>query len=92
VPLNEFTDLPELPCPQCRVERVPGACRIGNRRSECATCNNFVQNVMRLTRKRLMELHAEEYKAIRLVAERDLYPQVIEKFAATLPDPTRGAH
>lgn len=57
-----------------------GRARIGNRRNKCSTCNNFVQNVMRMTRKRLMELHAEEYQQIRLRVEMDLYPQVIEDF------------
>lgn len=63
---------------------VKGMARIGNRRSRCATCNNFVQNVMRLTRKRLKELHEEEYATIRLRVELDLYPQVIENFGREL--------
>ena len=56
--------------------------RIGNRRNKCSTCNNFAQNVMRLTRKRLMEAHQEEYDKIRISVELDLYPQVIENFRA----------
>lgn len=35
---------------------------------------------MRLTRKRLKELHPEEYAVIRVRVEMDLYPQVIEDF------------
>lgn len=69
---------PPLPCPECRMRGLGGGARIGNRRNVCTTCNNFVQNVMRLTRKRLMELHREEYEQIRLRAELDLYPQVID--------------
>jgi len=57
---------------------VGGGARIGNRRSQCTTCNNFAQNVMRMTRKRLKEAHAEEYEVIRLKVELDLYPQVVE--------------
>jgi len=37
---------------------------------------------MRLTRKRLMEAHQEEYDKIRISVELDLYPQVIENFRA----------
>lgn len=67
-----------------------GMARIGNRRNRCRTCNNFVQNVMRLTRKRLMERHAEEYTMIRLRTELDLYPQVMEDWTAANPQ-SRGS-
>ena len=80
---------PALPCPECRLDKgVPkrgGKNRIGNRRSMCTTCNNFAQNVMRLTRKRLKEKHAQEYEQIRLQAEVDLYPQVIEDWIRAHP-------
>lgn len=72
---------PPLPCPQCRAEGVGGAARIGNRRSRCSTCNNFAQNVMRLTRARLKERHEDEYQQLRLRCELDLYPQVIEDWS-----------
>lgn len=64
---------------------VGGGARIGNRRSQCATCNNFAQNVMRGTRKRLMETHADEYKRIRLEVEIDLYRQVKADFDVRYP-------
>lgn len=57
---------------------VGGGARIGNRRNRCSTCNNFAQNVMRMTRKRLKEQHEDEYARIRMQVELDLYPQVIE--------------
>lgn len=38
---------------------------------------------MRLTRKRLKEIHQDEYEQIRVRVELDLYPQVIEEW--TLP-------
>lgn len=72
---------PALPCPECRMNGIGGRARIGNRRSRCTTCNNFVQNVMRLTRKRLKELHEDDYARLRLQVERDLYPQVIEDWS-----------
>lgn len=76
---------PALFCPECRtVHGVGGKARIGNRRSTCTTCNNFAQNVMRLTRKRLKEAHPEEYEEIRVKVEMDLYPQVIESWGALL--------
>lgn len=64
---------------------IGGGARIGNRRSMCQTCNNFVQNVMRHTRKRLLELHPEEYNQIRLEVEIDLYPRVIEEHKRRYP-------
>lgn len=74
---------PALPCPECRtVHGVGGGARIGNRRSQCTTCNNWAQNVMRMTRKRLKEMHEDEYDVIRLQVEKDLYPQVIENWGA----------
>lgn len=57
-----------------------GNARIGNRRDLCTTCNNFAQNVMRLTRNRLKTRHPDEYASIRSQVELDLYPQVIEDF------------
>lgn len=77
--------LPELPCPECRHAGRGGASRIGNRRNKCTTCNNFAQNVMRMTRKRLLEAYAEEYQQIRWKVELDLYPQVIEDYVAEHP-------
>lgn len=73
-------DTPPLPCPSCRLEGRGGGTRIGNRRQHCQTCNNFAQNVLRLAAKKLREEHPEEYQAIRLRVELDLYPQVIEDF------------
>lgn len=83
---------PALPCPKCRQtlrlkgKEPTGANRIGNRRSSCDICNNFSQNVMRMTRKRLKELHEEEYQLIRMQVELDLYPQVIADWNAEYPD------
>lgn len=62
-----------------------GSARIGNHRGVCSTCNNFVQNVMRLTRKRLLEKHPEDYAQLRLRVEMDLYPQVIEQHNRKYP-------
>ena len=64
-----------------------GQIRIGNERNNCATCNNFVQNVMRLTRKLLMQRYPGEYAALRMQVEADLYPQVIEDFNRRYPKP-----
>lgn len=64
-----------------------GRARIGNRRNKCTTCNNFAQNVMRLTRSRLKAAHEEEYMRIRLRVELDLYPQVMEDFPVRWPAP-----
>jgi hypothetical protein len=77
-------DLPRLPCPECRSNGIKGSARIGNRRSECTTCNNFAQNVMRMTRRRLLDLHRDEYAVIRIQVERDLYPQVLDDFRPDL--------
>ena len=63
-----------------------GGARIGNRRNSCTTCNNFAQNVMRLTRKRLLLKYAAEYDALRHSVELDLYPQVIEDWLLSHPE------
>jgi hypothetical protein len=64
---------------------IGGGARIGNRRSHCSTCNNFVQNVMRNTRKKLMERHQEEYQRIRLQVEIVLYEKVLADFREKHP-------
>lgn len=64
---------------------IGGGARIGNRRSRCATCNNFNQNVMRYTRTRLKERHTEEYNRIRLEVEIELYKRVLESFKRRYP-------
>ena len=64
---------------------IGGGTRIGNRRNRCTTCNNFAQNVMRMTRMVLKEAHTEEYEKIRLRVELDLYPQVLENFIRLNP-------
>lgn len=91
---------PALFCPECRADNIGGKARIGNRRSHCSTCNNFAQNVMRLTRKRLKELHEDEYAQIRVEVEIEIYRRLIDRLfgddegeemiAMTLndPDPT----
>lgn len=61
---------------------IGGKARIGNRRSQCATCNNFAQNVMRHTRRRLMEKYRSDYDRIRMEVEVDLYKDVIERHSA----------
>jgi hypothetical protein len=63
-----------------------GKARIGNRRNRCTTCNNFAQNVMRLTRRKLKEMHEAEYELIRLRVEMDLYPQVMEDWLEGHPE------
>lgn len=87
--------LPALPCPEC-MERAHrrlwprrdygGRFRVGNQRRRCRTCNNFAQNVMRLTRKRLLEKYADEYRQLRLQVELDLYPQVVEEWDREHPE------
>lgn len=60
-----------------------GVARIGHQRKKCATCNNFAQNVMRLTGKMLKDRHPVEYVEVRFLVELNLYPQVIEDFEHT---------
>lgn len=86
--MTEPIPTPALPCPECKRRGIAGNCRIGNRRNGCGTCNAFAQNVLRISRQRLRELHPEEYDAIRLRVEIDLYPQVIERDAQKYPERT----
>lgn len=80
--MPEVKEGPILPCPECRMRGRTGRTRIGNRRRDCPMCNNFAQNVMRLTRKKMMWEFAEEYERIRKTVELDLYPQVIQDWSA----------
>lgn len=75
-----------LPCPECLAAGVKGAARIGNRRTDCRTCNRWAQSVLRGVRARMKALHEEEYKRLFLEVERDLYPQIIENFTAEYPE------
>jgi hypothetical protein len=79
-------DAPELPCPECRLARIGGGARIGNRRNKCTTCNNFVQNVIRLTGKYFRDRYPEEYRVIRLEAELELYQRVLLAFIQAHPE------
>jgi hypothetical protein len=78
--------IPGLPCPECRMNGRGGGARIGNKRNACTTCNNFAQNVMRLTRTKLKSLHEAEYYALRLQAEASLYPHVLKRFIEQHPE------
>ncbi len=67
--------------PAFSVPRVPdGRQEPGRRARICSTCNNVVQNVMRMMRERLKELRKEEYEWIRMKAL-DPYSQVVKDFA-----------
>lgn len=76
--MADLKDVPALPCPECRAQGSGGYARIGNRRGECTTCNNFAQNVRRRATTELKARYSEEYENIRTRVEVDLYPQVIE--------------
>jgi hypothetical protein len=90
--------LTPLPCPECRVRaarrgRKSGvlSLRVGNLRAECVTCNNFARAVRRIATSRLVDAHREEYMALRLAVEADLYPQVIAAFNERMnPPPPRS--
>lgn len=70
-----------LPCPECRMRGIGGGARLGSRRTECVTCNNFARNVGNRARQQLKERYPEEYAELRARAEAEMYPQVIEDFA-----------
>lgn len=80
---------PPLPCPECRAAGRGGSCRLGNHRDRCATCNNWNQNVRRITRNRFAAKYPEEFQRIRLEVERDLYPQVMENWVREHPSALR---
>jgi hypothetical protein len=80
-----------LVCPECKRKGVKGDCRIGNKRNRCKTCNSFNQAVMRLTRKMMMDaLGTENYDAIRIRAELNIYPRVSEAFNVQYRVPTEN--
>jgi len=69
-----------LPCPECRMRGIGGMARLGNRRTECRTCNVFATATGRIARQRLRERYPEEFTQLLAVAEQELYPQIIEDF------------
>jgi hypothetical protein len=77
---DRSTQLPPLPCPECREAGRGGGARIGNKRRHCRTCNTWAANVSRLLAKRLKEKFPDEAAALRLQIEADMYPQVIEDY------------
>ena len=78
-----------LPCPEC-TRTMPADTqntrRIGNRRRECQTCNNFAANVRRIVAAELARRHTDEYAEIRLRVEMDLYAQVLQDYPADPAD------
>lgn len=79
-----------LPCPECRLAHVGGAARIGNRRSQCRTCNRFVQAVRRNALSRLQAMHEEDWDRIRLEAEVEVYRKVKDDFDREYEAAVRG--
>lgn len=78
-----------LPCPECRLRGHGGQARIGNRRNSCETCNNWAQNIARMTGRELRQMHPDDYLAIRARIEADRYPLVIEDFVLSHPETRR---
>ena len=79
--MTRRADLTALPCPECRARGVVGTARIGNYRTVCKTCNNFSQNVRRVTLNRMRDKYRDEYEETKVRVEVDLYPQVIEEWS-----------
>ena len=69
--------VPVLECPDCAKTHPEGLARIGNRKTTCKRCNRFSQAVRRRVAKDLMDLHREEAKLLREIAEDILYPEIV---------------
>ena len=68
-----------LQCPECKDRGHSGAAKIGNRRSACATCNQFAQAVARRICTTLRSNHPDEVARLRATIEADLYAEVRER-------------
>jgi len=70
------------------MRHLEGSNRIGNNRGrDCVTCNNWAQNVRRISLVQLIQRCPEEWEAVRARVEADLYPMVYEQW---LIEPTGG--
>lgn len=70
-----------LPCPECREAGIEGAARVGNRRSNCGTCNRFAAAVRRELGKQLIAAHPDEVTQRTPLIETHLYYSRIQKGA-----------
>lgn len=66
---------PPMLCPTCteRPNSYGLSNKIGGRRNGCRTCNSFAQRVLRLSAKRLANLHPKDYEKIKAQAAKDVY-------------------
>jgi len=64
----------KLPCPECGQ-------RIGNKRRNCRTCNNFAQKVIRRSSRELQRRYPDEHRAIRDEVQLGLYNEMKAGFA-----------
>jgi len=72
-----------LPCPECRANGITGAARVGNRRSNCNTCNRFAAAVRRELGKQLIAAHPDEVEQRTPLIETHLYYSRITKGVTT---------
>lgn len=81
-----MSNLPNLPCPECRVLGIGGGARIGSNRNRCKLCNRYGQSVMRQAGARLRSLFPAEYRRAYEQVERDTYPVFVEQWLKENPD------
>lgn len=75
-PFNPRPD-PVLPCPECRDNHDGTLARIGNRKTNCRTCNRFAQTVRRYVARALMDAHPDETAVLRREIEDEVYRQIV---------------
>lgn len=67
-----------MPCFECTSRGIARMSKIGNRRSECSSCNAFAQRVRRRTLALLRESQPEAYVALRAQVEIDTYAEMMK--------------
>lgn len=74
---TEASETDVLRCPECSTNHDGTLARIGNRKTNCRTCNRFAQTVRRFVARDLMRAHPEETAQLRRAVEDEAYRQVV---------------
>lgn len=74
---TEASETDVLRCPECLINHDGTLARIGNRKTNCRTCNRFAQTVRRYVARALMDAHPDETAALRRAVEDEAYRVVV---------------
>lgn len=78
--MTKSANNPVLPCPACIADGWGGQARIGNRRSTCATCNNFVRVTEQRALRQLRVMAPDLFERLRLEEAAAEYRALMERW------------